>query len=83
MRNMKFLTRGKLTTILKWAYHCMKSSNYVWTKWDANLFQDVIRERRAVNNEYYINNRHKYVEAYKRSDHIICKLYGSEKNFER
>lgn len=60
---MKYLSRGKLRTILKWAKFCETSENYKWSKWDANLYRDVERERKADLKEYYENNKHKYVKS--------------------
>lgn len=56
---MKYLSRGKLTTILKWGNFCNKSDNYLWSKSDANLFLDVIRERDDMIHEHYLEYKNK------------------------
>ena len=54
---MKILTRNKLSSILKWAMFCRRHPDFLWTKHDANLFNDVMESRREhikeINNNYY------------------------------
>ena len=60
---MRFLTKGKLRTILKWAKFCETSENYKWSKWDTNLAKDVEKEREVEIKKYYENNKHKYAKT--------------------
>ena len=58
---MKYLTRTKLTTILKWAHFCIHSNDYFWNQSDKNLYLDVIRERDNLIHEDYIKRKNKKI----------------------
>ncbi len=61
---MKYLTTRKLTSILKWGAYCSKSENYKYTKYDANLFADIIAEIKDIGHQRYLETKNKkYVKT--------------------
>jgi len=58
---MKYLTYRKLISILRWADHCCRDKDFNYTKWDANLYFDIISEAKEIKRQEYLNNKNKKI----------------------
>lgn len=50
---MKYLSKRKLESILRWADWCRQDNAHHWGKADDNLYQDVEKEIKNLSKEYY------------------------------